>query len=179
MDELVDILDKDGNYTGETVLKSKVHKLGLFHPTVHVWCYSRFGWVLLQQRGAHKRTYPLKWDVSVAGHVGAGESPEQSALREVEEEIGVSITIEQLEKMAVLMIEKKHTTKIWDREFVHVFLYQMEMHTPLTKQESEVNALEWISLQEFEKRIQNKYQGFVPQSAERHLKVLNAIQSRL
>ncbi len=30
MDELVDILDAEGNFTGQTAMKSKAHKHGLF-----------------------------------------------------------------------------------------------------------------------------------------------------
>ena len=40
MDELIDVLDADGNYTGETILKSVAHKNGVFHPTVHIWFYT-------------------------------------------------------------------------------------------------------------------------------------------
>ena len=79
MDELIDLLDENGKPTGKTALKSKAHQMGLFHATVHVWCYSRTGNVLLQQRAANKQANPLKWDVSVAGHIGAGESPELGA----------------------------------------------------------------------------------------------------
>ena len=106
MDELVDILDKKGHYTGKSVLKSEAHKKGLFHPTVHIWCYSETGKILLQQRGANKKTFPLKWDVSVAGHMASGETPEVSALREVQEEIGVVIDLSKLEKIGVEKIEK-------------------------------------------------------------------------
>ena len=102
MDELIDILDAEGNYTGKTAMKSEAHKKGLFHPTIHVWCYSGLGKVLLQQRGVKKEIYPLKWDVSVAGHIGAGESPEVGAFREVKEEIGVTINLEELEKIDVI-----------------------------------------------------------------------------
>ena len=178
MDELVDILDDLGNYTGQTALKSEVHLKGLFHPTVHVWCYSKTGKVLLQQRGAKKSTYPLRWDVSVAGHVGAGESMETGACREVFEEIGVEIAISKLEKIAVFQIEKQHSTSIWDREFTHTFLYQLDEKTPLVKQESEVEALEWITIKEFENRISNNDDCFVPHSSERYIEVLDAIKSR-
>ena len=179
MDELVDILDENGNYTGKTAMKSKAHLLGLFHPTVHVWCYSKTGKVLLQQRGANKGTFPLKWDVSVAGHVGAGESMETGAYREVFEEIGVEIATSTLEKITVFQIEKRHANSIWDREFTHTFLYQLDEDTPLIKQESEVEALEWITIREFEHRVENNDDRFVPNSIERYRIVINAIKSRL
>ena len=47
----------------------------------------------------------------------------------------------------------------------------------LSKQKSEVNALEWIPIHEFEKRINNNDLRFVPDSIPRYLKVLDAIKT--
>ncbi len=58
MDELLDILDTDGNPTGTTAMKSKAHRIGLFHATVHIWFYTSEGELLLQQRGKNKGTHP-------------------------------------------------------------------------------------------------------------------------
>lgn len=179
MDELVDILDENGNYTGQTEMKSKAHALGLFHPTIHVWCYSKKGNVLLQQRGAHKDTYPLKWDVSVAGHMAAGEPPELSAFREVQEEIGIDIEPSDLQKIDFFKIERRHSEVIWDREFNHTFLYWLDERVRLTKQDTEVEALQWMSLNEFEQLAINKDPRFVPNSTKRYLKVITEIRSRL
>lgn len=179
LDELIDILDDKGNYTGQTALKSVAHAKGLFHPTIHVWCYTDDGHLLLQQRGKHKETYPLKWDVSVAGHIGAGETPELGAFRECQEELGVTIVKDQLVKLQVYKKEKKHPNGIFDREFTHVFLYRLDKSTPLIKQESEVEALQWISITEFKSWIAEKHQGLIPNSEERFGFVLSAIKKRL
>ncbi len=92
MDERVDILDEQGKPTGESCLKSEAHRNGLLHPTIHVWLYTPDGRVLIQQRGENKATHPLLWDVSVAGHVSAGEEVITAAIREVEEEVGLTIS---------------------------------------------------------------------------------------
>ena len=96
MDELVDRLDEEGNYTGQTILKSDAHRQGIFHPTVHIWFYTNQGEILMQRRGEFKDTYPLLWDVSVAGHIGAGEDIYDAALREVKEEIGLTRILPRL-----------------------------------------------------------------------------------
>lgn len=179
MDELIDVLDDQGNYTGESILKSKAHKLGLFHPTVHIWCYSGNGKVLLQQRGANKDTHPLKWDVSVAGHVGSCEQLEIAAVREVHEEIGVTIAVSKLEKIGTFKIEERHSTVLFDREFTHTYLYKLDENTELTKQESEVEALDWVSLEKFEGMILEDEIRFVPNSKDRYKEVIKAIKSRL
>lgn len=147
MDELVDILDSKGNFTGETAMKSHAHLMGLFHSTVHVWLYTKEGKVLIQQRGKDKDTHPLLWDVSVAGHIGAGEDIELSAVREVEEEIGLKIDKEDLKKIGIFKSIQKHRKDLVDCEFHHTFL--CELRAPLNslqKQESEVEELQLIPL---------------------------------
>ena len=55
MDELIDILDDQGNLTGQNCLKSIAHQQGFNHATVHIWFYTFEGNVLLQQRGASRQ----------------------------------------------------------------------------------------------------------------------------
>ena len=147
MDELIDILDSNGDFTGKTAMKSEAHKNGWFHATVHIWFYTTDGKILLQQRGKHKETHPLLWDVSVAGHVGAGEAIETSAIREIEEEIGLTISKYNLEKIGVFKSIRKHHEELIDREFHHTFLCELKVPiVQLQKQESEVEDLKLIPL---------------------------------
>lgn len=177
MDELVDIWDADSNTTGEVKLKSEAHRLGLFHPVVHIWCFSKSEKVLLQQRGKLKTSYPLKWDVSVAGHVGAGEEIKSAAHREAEEEIGVAIDTAKLKKIGIFKNVKKHSPSFIDREFTHTFLYELDEATQLTKQESEVESLEWMDLKEFEKLVSENDKRFVPNSAKRYTFIISEIRA--
>lgn len=175
MDEFIDILDNNGNFTGRTALKSEAHEKGLFHPTIHIWCYSASGKILLQQRGTNKETYPLKWDVSVAGHIEAGERPEVGAIREAKEEIDITIDLKKLERIEVLKKEVKHTNGIWDREFIHVFLYCLDEKTPLKRQKMEVEALEWVSLKDFEIWVINEDKKLINSRKEHHLSIIKKI----
>ena len=50
------------------------------------------GELLLQKRAANKKQNPNKWGVC-AGHIDAGETVEVSAIRELEEELGLKVTI--------------------------------------------------------------------------------------
>lgn len=182
MDELIDVLDADGNYTGETIMKSVAHKQGIFHPTVHIWFYTKNGKLLIQQRGKDKAIFPLLWDVSVAGHIGAGEAIEISALREIEEEIGLKIDANQLYKIGVFKSVHKHHKELIDSEYHHTFI--IELKTPLsklTKQESEVESLVLIPLNKFAEEIwgmasTNKY---VPHSPEYYKTIIKSITSKI
>ena len=142
MDEFIDILNTKGELTGKTALKSEAHKHGWFHQTVHVWFYTENGKILLQKRAAVKKVFPNHWDVSVAGHIGAGEKTIAAAIRETKEEIGIDIAAEDLAQIGYRKDEIIHPNGILDNEFKHIFLckLQKELHE-LTRQVGEVDAL--------------------------------------
>lgn len=182
MDELIDILDANGNPTGTTELKSKAHRLGLFHATVHIWLYTQTGELLLQQRAGNKDTFPLLWDVSVAGHIGAGEKAELSAIREIEEEIGLKVSMADLEKIGVFKSMQTHGDTLQDNEFHHTFLCALKVPFGLLKkQESEVADLKLIPLMHFEQELASTFlsKQYVPHALGYYQKITDAITSRL
>lgn len=182
MDELVDILESNGNPTGKTAMKSEAHQKGWYHATVHVWFYTSDGKVLIQQRGGNKDTHPLLWDVSVAGHVGTGEEIVQSAIREVEEEIGLHINTDDLQKIGIFKSVQKHSDSLIDCEFHHTFI--CELKTPLEnllKQESEVETLDLISLIKFSEETWGmaNLKKYVPHEISYYSSVIKEIKKRL
>ena len=182
MDELIDILDSKGNYTGKIELKSHAHHMGLFHATVHVWFYTKEGNILIQQRGHDKDMHPMLWDVSVAGHIGAGEEIEASAIREVAEEIGLKLEKEQLQKIGVFKSIQKHVEDLTDCEFHHTFVCELQL--PLSqfkKQESEVEALNLISVEKFHEEILKNTisKKYVPHILSYYEKVIKSIRIKL
>jgi isopentenyldiphosphate isomerase len=182
MEEWVDICDAEGKPTGKTVLKSEAHRLGLWHPTVHIWCYTASGKILLQKRAEDKETFPGLWDVSVAGHIEAGEAPKIAALREMEEEIGLRPKASALELLGVFPSEQQHPGGITDREFHHSFLCEMPTdRIELRPQVEEVAAVRWIPLIQFAEEIWGLARPgpYVPHSREYYTAVIREIRSRL
>lgn len=182
MDERIDLLDADGKFIGKTAMKSEAHKMGWFHATVHIWFYTIDGKVLLQQRGKDKDTHPLLWDVSVAGHVGAGETIEHSAVREVKEEIGLNIHEEKLEKIGVFKSVHKHHENLTDCEFHHTFLCELNVPlTHLSQQKSEVEALALVPLLQFSEETWGMahLRKYVPHATEYYALIIKAIKERL
>lgn len=91
--ELFDVVTEDGKPTGITKQRGQVHLDGDWHRAVHIWVYGvdvDRPYLLMNQRGRHKDTWPLALDATVGGHLGAGESVED-AFREVDEEIGIRV----------------------------------------------------------------------------------------
>lgn len=156
MDELIDVLDIEGYKTGKTCLKSIIHSTGLYHATVHIWFYTAEGNILLQQRAASKAIYPLLWDVSVAGHLNAGESFKSGAIREIKEEIGLLVTENDLIKIGVFTSFQRYDSGIIDNEFHHVFIAELKAGlAELVSQKEEVEALKLISPDTFNTILNN------------------------
>ena len=148
MDELIDIVDENGNYTGKTCLKSEAHKHGYFHPTIHVWLYTSDKKILLQKRALTKKVFPGLWDISVAGHIAAGEDINIAALREVKEEIGFDTLPENLHKIGTRKHMVNHPNGIIDNEFHHVFIAELTIPVEdLTLQAEEVAELKLFDLE--------------------------------
>ena len=147
MDELIDILDDNGNRTGKSCLKSVAHQKGYLHPTVHIWIYTADKKILLQKRAATKKVFPGLWDISVAGHIAAGEAYEIAALREIKEEIALDLPTEDLLKIQTRKHNIVHPNGIIDNEFHQVYIAELKVPiTHLKRQETEVDELKLFDL---------------------------------
>ena len=90
--EWLDVVDDQGNPTGETVERTKAHQKGIRHRTAHVWLMREHQGkveILLQKRSAGKDSHPGCYDISSAGHIPAGVDWLSSARRELLEELGL------------------------------------------------------------------------------------------
>ena len=181
MDELIEIWDESGAPTGKIALKSEAHKAGWYHPTVHIWPYTPSGKVLLQKRAPEKDTFPGLWDVSVAGHIHAEETPLEAALREVKEEIGLDLESGSLQFFGRFKSEQSHPGGILDREFHYVYLSELSVPLEsLRPQQGEVSELELRSLLQFSEEVWGLANPgrYVPHKREYYTAVIKAIKSR-
>ncbi|MFB9052322.1 NUDIX domain-containing protein [Formosa undariae] len=182
MDELIDIVNENGLVTGNTALKSEIHNKGYYHNTAHVWLYTNSGEILLAQRSYKKAICPGMWDVSVAGHVDAGESIEEAAIRETLEELSLTLTEADLNKIGVFKCFQSYTTGIQDNEFHHTYIAKLNqpLHT-LTPQPEEVEALQLVTIDTFKTRLQNSESNdyFVPSNRAYYKQILSAIQENV
>ncbi|NRD24237.1 NUDIX domain-containing protein [Winogradskyella litoriviva] len=182
MDEYIDIVDKQGKPTGTRALKSKAHKYGWYHNTIHLWLFTDKGEILLQQRSHKKSIYPLLWDVSVAGHIDAGETFIEAALRETKEEIGLELEPHNLQHIGVFLHETNYDNgNIKDNEFHQVFIAQLKVNIEeLVLQEDEVEAIKLVSLKEFETLLKNSKSNnhFVTSNTAYYKFILKTIKQR-
>ncbi|MGY5051960.1 NUDIX hydrolase [Streptomyces sp. 900105755] len=88
-DEILDIVDENDQVTG-TSPRGEAYARGLRHRCVFIQARDAAGRVFVHRRTATKLVFPSLYDMFVGGVVGAGESYDDAALREAEEELGVS-----------------------------------------------------------------------------------------
>ncbi|WP_411677475.1 NUDIX hydrolase [Caproicibacter sp.] len=150
--EFLDIVDEDGNPTGETVSREAAHRLGVRHRTSHVWILRmREGkrQVLLQKRSFHKDSYPGCYDISSAGHVPAGDGFLQSALRELKEELGVNAVEKELIYCGCRRFEYRgqfHGHEFRDNQVSNVYaLWKNPGDGEFVLQKSEVDSVVWMN----------------------------------
>ena len=148
--ESIDVLDATGAFAGRIKSKPDVHRVGDWHRSVHVWIVAGDGRVLIQRRSPRKENHPGLWDVSAAGHISAGESPVESAIREVEEELGLRIEPRELQHVATL--SESHVLnggKYLDNEFHEIFVVRRDVDvTSLTLQATEVEDVALVTVEE-------------------------------
>ncbi|MFD1955026.1 NUDIX domain-containing protein [Paenibacillus thailandensis] len=124
-EERFDIYDDGMNPIG-TAARSETHARGYWHRSFHCWLARREADRLLvrfQQRQSGKDTYPGYYDITAAGHLAAGETT-RDAVRELEEELGVSATYEQLVPLGEVREELRGFAKgvpFIDREVSEVY----------------------------------------------------------
>jgi 16S rRNA (adenine1518-N6/adenine1519-N6)-dimethyltransferase len=87
--EIFDVVDAEDRVTGQ-LSRFEVHRQKLQHRAVHIFVFNSRGELFLQRRSKWKDVHPLRWDSSAAGHVNAGQTYDETAPREIEEELGVT-----------------------------------------------------------------------------------------
>ncbi|MFB6939153.1 NUDIX domain-containing protein [Streptomyces chartreusis] len=88
-DEILDIVDEQDRVIGRSP-RGEAYAKGLRHRCVFIEARDAEGRLFVHRRTPTKLVFPSRYDMFVGGVVGAGESYDEAALREAEEELGVS-----------------------------------------------------------------------------------------
>jgi isopentenyl-diphosphate Delta-isomerase len=96
-EEIFDVVDEHDQVIGQE-RRSVVHARKLLHRAVHILVFNSRGEMLLQMRSALKDEYPSCYTSSASGHLNAGESYAKAAVRELDEELGLTGPLEWLAK---------------------------------------------------------------------------------
>ena len=153
LDELFDVVDEQDRVTGQ-LARREVHRRGLRHRAVHLLVANRAGQVFLHQRSMQKDLFPGVWDSSAAGHVGAGEDYDGTAVRELAEELGCR---PESPPRPLFKIEARAET---GQEFVWV--YRVEAEGPFTLQADEIERGGWFAPAEIDRWVAERPAELAP-----------------
>ncbi len=150
--ELIEIVDRDGNFTGQIIDKEEAHDKNLLHNEVAVFIINDKKQVLLQKRSANKRFNPNKWALC-AGHVDAGESLESAALRVLKEEVGINITTSDLKPFA----EREFTIRDSNSHITYFYYTKSNLNEKdFIIQKEELSEVKWFNIDEVIDMIKSK-----------------------
>ena len=160
MAEILDIVDENGEPTGETVDRGQAHLKGIRHRTAHVWLFrERDGrvQVLLQKRSAIKSAFPGCYDISSAGHIPAGCGYIPSAIRELKEELGVTAAPDELHYCGIRNIvfdDEFFGVEFHDRQVSKIYAMWKDLNeADFVLQKEEVDGVLWIDFDECVRRV--------------------------
>lgn len=161
-EELLDVLDENGIKTGKILSRKEIHEKGLWHRIIVVAIINEKNEILLQQRAHDKDKNPDMWDISVTGHLSAGQDSLMAATREISEEVsvslGYSVEVKDFRFMFSFRKEQYVNEKHMDRQFYDFFILRQNglKAENIKFQVSEVQAIKFVSLRELnEMREQN------------------------
>jgi|WetSurMetagenome_2_1015567.scaffolds.fasta_scaffold00335_11 isopentenyl-diphosphate Delta-isomerase len=167
-EELLDIVDEGGRALGYARPRAEVHRLGLWHETVHVWIVDSRGMILFQKRSSSKESFPGLWDVSAAGHIVSGETAANAAIRETRQELGLDVTERELRFLFALRSSSVQNDGVFvDNEFNLVHLVRKDVPAAgLRLQKAEVEAARFFHHREIAKIASRNDPAFAPHPEE-------------
>lgn len=138
--ELFDLYTKDRLPLNQTMNRGEQTPDGCYRLVVHVCIFNSSGEMLIQQRQPFKKGWPDMWDLSCGGSVISGEDCRTAAEREVAEELGAAISLE--DTRPVLTIH-------FDEGFDDIYVITKDIQlSEICLQPEEVQAVKWASLEE-------------------------------
>lgn len=113
---------------------------------IAVWVIDQNGNVLLQQRSKHKKIGPGVWTAGCEGTVEKDHDPLETAVRELNEELGLKVSPDKL--VATHKLHYDHPILGW--RICSGYILKIDHKDPddFTIQKSEVAQLKWFTIDE-------------------------------
>jgi 16S rRNA (adenine1518-N6/adenine1519-N6)-dimethyltransferase len=134
-----------------TATKQEAWEKGLAHRIVRIMLHDKQGRVLLQHRSPTKDIFPDCWDNSAAGHVDAGEDYLAAAIREVEEELG--LTGVELTEIGYYRTDETWKGHRFNR-FTRCYRGKIDQ-TPQKLEAGKVDDVRWFTVDDVRRLIKN------------------------
>ena len=146
--ELLTQVDEHNNVIGSISRRWAHEKSGVYYRTIYVLVKNENEQVLIQKRSETKDLYPDCWDLSVGGHVNFGKTYEETAVRELGEELGLEVSQVDLFKKGEVLVNLPNSG-----EYFNVFEYKLKPGQTIKTSKEEVKDTRWMSIEEIKKSL--------------------------
>jgi len=151
------LVDSDDNVLGHKS-KAECHDGdGILHRAFSLFVFNDKGEVIMQQRAANKRLWPLIWSNSCCSHPREGETYEYATNRRLKEELGIEANLHYLYKF---QYHARWKDKGSESELCSVYIGKT-MTQPLIN-ESEIADWKWISREDLNTDVENNPDIYSP-----------------
>ena len=159
--EMIDIYDELGQKCGKTEEKCEAHKKALIHKGVCVWIINSNDEILLQTRN-DQVMFPNMMDISFSGHIQAGETSVEAAIREGKEELGIDLEIDKLQYLFSCR-EYGEVDGYIENEIDDVFIYRKDiLLDEYSFYDNEVKEVSYVSIEKFKRMVETHSAMLMP-----------------
>jgi len=154
----VDIVDQYNRPLNLKLPLNMVNQKGLWHRGCHAVISLPNNKVLVQKRSANIIFSPKLIDITMGGHVDAGEQPKTALLREIKEEIGITADTKTIRLLNVHKAPSYHPRyKRHSNAFVYTYHVPLNQEKPqMSLEKSEVSAMKAISPRQLKRLLKTK-----------------------
>ncbi|MEV8352244.1 NUDIX domain-containing protein [Streptomyces niveus] len=144
-DEIIDIVDEHDQVVRQAT-RGEAYAKGLRHRCVFILARDADDRIFVHRRTATKTVFPSRYDMFVGGVVGAGETYDEAALREAEEELGVS-GLPRPVPVFTFLYETGDGLSWWSR------VYEVRCVLPVSPQVEEIEWHAFLTDAELDRRL--------------------------
>lgn len=128
--------------------KMEAHQKGVLHRAFSVFILNKTGEMLLQQRALGKYHSPGLWTNACCSHPNPGESTLSAAQRRLQEEMGFSCALHEIESF---VYRTEFDNGLIEHEFDHIFLG--EYSDLISPDKTEVEDYKWFTIEEIDNHL--------------------------
>jgi isopentenyldiphosphate isomerase len=167
-EEYLDILDENGQKTGEKKTRTAVHLDGDWHRCICAWIITPNKEFLIQRRSLTKEADAGKWTRSLTGHIPSGESSIDTVFAELSEELGIQTDKDQVQYLfstskSIVLNDGKYL----NNEFNDSYLVSTDLDiNDLVLQKEEVIDVKLIPFEQVIDLLQKGSPDFVSEPSE-------------
>jgi isopentenyl-diphosphate delta-isomerase len=127
---------------------------GTLHRAFSIFLFNREGKVLLQQRSAEKRLWPMYWSNTCCSHPRAGEDMEHATMRRLEQELGMQSDLTYLFKF---QYQAKFGPEGSENELCSVYVGRSDEEPQVHP--GEIAAVKWVTPEEITRELAADTEG--------------------